>query len=330
MPGQLTPRVSVVMPTYMRADTLPRAAASVRRSTLADWELVVVDDGSPPAVQAAKRAHVDGLTDPRVRFIGLPVNRGHGAARNAGLAAARGEWVAYLDDDDEATPDWLATVVAAADAQVVLGDVVYDGRPPRGVRDVAQVCRRGLFCTVAFAHRRALVATVGGWAEDLPRMADDEVILRYVRTVGSENVCVVPTVAAYAHTWHPRATTAWPSLPAVRRIWADNPWLCWWTGPCTVLVPDDRAAAEVEAGEFTVGEFTDFVTVVCADPARAAARLTGLVATLWAPTAATLPALFAQAAAGVPGPWTAPGGRLLTAGAAGFVQALLAVRAVWR
>lgn len=97
--------ISVVIPLYNKAATIEAAIASVRAQTFADWELVVVDDGStdagPQVVEALARQ------DARVRCIRQP-NGGVAAARNAGLQAARSEWVALLDADDHWRPEHLA------------------------------------------------------------------------------------------------------------------------------------------------------------------------------------------------------------------------------
>jgi glycosyltransferase involved in cell wall biosynthesis len=100
------PRVSIVMPTYNRADTIMRAVDSVRAQTWEDWELVVVDDGSTDGT-AARIAGVD----PRVRVLSQ-ANRGVAPARNRALGEARGELIAFLDSDDAWTPHHLELAVA--------------------------------------------------------------------------------------------------------------------------------------------------------------------------------------------------------------------------
>lgn len=96
--------ISVIIPTCNRAATLPRAIASVQAQTNPDWELLVVDDASrdeTPALLAA-------LSDPRIRVLTLPRQGGACAARNLGIAEARGEYIALLDSDDAWLPGKLA------------------------------------------------------------------------------------------------------------------------------------------------------------------------------------------------------------------------------
>ncbi len=101
------PRISVVMPTRNRASQMVTAIASVEAQTYANWELVVVDDGSTdetPAVLAARAADDPRITVTRTDGVGAA------AARNVGLAAATGDWVAFLDDDNVMHPGWLRAV----------------------------------------------------------------------------------------------------------------------------------------------------------------------------------------------------------------------------
>ena len=113
MTEPVAPRVSVVIPVYERAHSVLPTLESVRRQTFTDWECVVVDDGSSDG--DALRAVVDGLQDGRFRYVRRP-NGGGGAARNTGVEAARGEFVAFLDSDDAFVPTKLERVLDVADA----------------------------------------------------------------------------------------------------------------------------------------------------------------------------------------------------------------------
>jgi glycosyltransferase involved in cell wall biosynthesis len=94
------PLFTVIVPTYMRRALLEEAIGSVLAQTVQDFEVIVVDDGSiEPAVVP---------DDPRIRVARRPVRGTPPAARNTGLANARGRYVTFLDDDDRYTPDRLA------------------------------------------------------------------------------------------------------------------------------------------------------------------------------------------------------------------------------
>ena len=97
--------VSVLIPCFNAAEFLADALESVRRQTFRDFECLVIDDGSVDNSTAiAQRFERD---DSRFRLIVLPTNRGVSAARNTGLAEARGKWVALLDADDLFLPNRL-------------------------------------------------------------------------------------------------------------------------------------------------------------------------------------------------------------------------------
>src|SRR3712207_1213503 len=100
------------MPTYDQDAFLPAAVESLLAQTLTDWELLVIDDGSPGDVAAALGAALD---DPRIRLERLPANQGLGAALNHGLAGTTAAYVAYLPSDDLYHADHLATLAAALD-----------------------------------------------------------------------------------------------------------------------------------------------------------------------------------------------------------------------
>ncbi|WP_435552238.1 glycosyltransferase family 2 protein [Natrinema sp. CGMCC1.2065] len=102
-------RVSVIIPTYNRAATLPRAIDSALAQTIDDLEVVVVDDGSTDDTESVLAEY----EDPRVRPVIHATNRGANVARNTGLDHARGEYVAFLDSDDEWQPAKLERQLAA-------------------------------------------------------------------------------------------------------------------------------------------------------------------------------------------------------------------------
>ncbi len=101
--------VSVVMPAFNAEATIASAVASVRRQTRGDWELIVVDDGS--ADRTAALAEMAAALDRRIRVI-RQRNQGVSAARNAGIEAATGRYLAFLDADDTWLPGKLQRQVS--------------------------------------------------------------------------------------------------------------------------------------------------------------------------------------------------------------------------
>src|ERR1051326_6004137 len=101
--------VSFVIPTQTRRRFLPETVSSVLEQSYSDWELIIVDDASTDDTPA----WLGSLHDPRIRATRHAEVRGPTAARNTGLALARGELVLFLDDDDLLRPDALARMVEA-------------------------------------------------------------------------------------------------------------------------------------------------------------------------------------------------------------------------
>jgi hypothetical protein len=126
--------VSIVLPTRDRPEWLPRAIASVLAQRYESWQLVVVDDGDTAAVKQVL-ADVD---DDRVVTVEGP-RRGLSAARNAGLDAATGDVICYLDDDNVMHPAWLRAVVhvfaARDDVDVLYGVTIAEHRLPDTLAD---------------------------------------------------------------------------------------------------------------------------------------------------------------------------------------------------
>lgn len=136
VPVSSTPAVSVLIASYGAEQFIERAIRSVLAQTLVDLEVIVVDDvstdNSAAIVEALARE------DARIRLVRMDVNGGPAAARNRGIAEARGRWIAVVDSDDLLAPDRFETLLAAAEAagaEMVADDLLIfeDGAADRAV-----------------------------------------------------------------------------------------------------------------------------------------------------------------------------------------------------
>jgi glycosyltransferase involved in cell wall biosynthesis len=122
--SSMDPKISVIIPTYNRRDLVVQAIESVLAQSYADFEVVVVDDGS----QDDTRSVICACEDSRVRYI-YQENQGLSGARNTGINAARGEYVAFLDADDLFLPGNLAsqveTLASRSDVGLAAGGHVF-------------------------------------------------------------------------------------------------------------------------------------------------------------------------------------------------------------
>ncbi|MCM1173595.1 MAG: glycosyltransferase family 2 protein [Blautia sp.] len=101
-------KVSVIIPTYNRADVLKTSIQSVLQQTYSDFELLIVDDGSTDNTNMM----VESLNDARIRYLRMPQNRGVAAARNEGIRQAEYSYIAFQDSDDYWKPEKLEKQMA--------------------------------------------------------------------------------------------------------------------------------------------------------------------------------------------------------------------------
>ncbi len=162
------PSFTVVVPTRNRAELLKQAVSSVLEQTLADFELLIVDDNSSDCTQTVVRA----FNDPRVRLLQNDRAPGGAGARNVGILHSRGEWVAFLDDDDvwlprklemqhsraqEVTPDVALIYAGVHRCNPDLTRILSTSRPGREGRILDDLLYRnyiGTYSQSSFARRR--------------------------------------------------------------------------------------------------------------------------------------------------------------------------------
>lgn len=167
------PRVSVIIPCHNAAAVIGRALASVQAQSLAEWEAIVVDDGSTDATAQALEPF---LIDPRIRLIRLPANTGAGPARNAGLDLARGRWVAFLDADDEWHPEKLARQAAfMVQHAAAVSATAYARRDARTGREVtfglpARIALAGYLKTNVMGFSTVMIDRAWLGARRLPKL----------------------------------------------------------------------------------------------------------------------------------------------------------------
>lgn len=185
------PRVSVVIPAYNAATTLPETLASVFAQTFADYEVIVVDDGSTDPTPALLAAYGDRIRVLRKANEGRP-----STTRNLGARAARGELVAFLDADDRWQPEKLARQVAlfAANSRLGLvytaaavidasGRVLRVSSCPHGGRGQIYplLAVRNMMVGSSVMARRAAIAEAGWYDEELTSIENWDLWIRIAR-----------------------------------------------------------------------------------------------------------------------------------------------------
>lgn len=195
-------KVSVIIPTYNRAELLPETIGSILAQTFRDFEIIVVDDGSTDNTKEV----VESFNSPSIRYI-YQANLGVSAARTTGIKASSGEYIAFLDSDDIWLPENLELKVKRLDSHpevaLVCSDAyVFDDKTGANLgrfwRDkpfhywinpqkaseqpLKEMLSRGCFIGPPLALvRRLAFANVGYFDESLPTFEDWDIFIRIIQ-----------------------------------------------------------------------------------------------------------------------------------------------------
>ena len=192
MQSHIPPSVSIVIPTYNRANLIARSLRSVLDQSYEDFEMLVIDDGSTDQTAAV----VAGFRDQRIIYTRLARNSGAGGARNVGIKMSKGQFLAFQDSDDEWLPQKLAKHiemfkkgssklgVVYSDKQRILKNgttsyhespAIVSGRLINPATRFYQVFRLGIQSIVM---KRECLDAAGYFNEALPALEDLELFIR--------------------------------------------------------------------------------------------------------------------------------------------------------
>jgi len=181
------PKVSIIIPTYNRVNVITRAIKSVLGQTYQNFELIVVDDGSND--NTGKK--VKNFNDSRINYICHEENKGGSAARNTGIQVAKGEYIAFLDSDDEWLPQKIEKQVEILDKDEGIGAVFTDrkimpsGRikkiklPKNKKKQLKKIYRKNFLggCSVVMVRKRVF-SKIGMFDINLPSSQDFDMWIR--------------------------------------------------------------------------------------------------------------------------------------------------------
>jgi glycosyltransferase involved in cell wall biosynthesis len=192
------PKVSVIIPTYNRANLIAESIKSVLNQTFTDFEIIVVDDGSADNTKEV----VESFKEPRIRYI-YQANKGVSCARNVGIFASKGEYIAFLDSDDIWLPQNLELKIKLLDTcpniPLVCSDMAFfrndtdtiisrlwqkrSNHYLRGLRDgsrqpLTEFLAHGLFTVPTTVMRRCVLDQIGYFDESLSNAEDFEILIR--------------------------------------------------------------------------------------------------------------------------------------------------------
>ena len=114
-------KISIIIPTYNRPDKLLTAVLSVINQTYQNYEIIIIDDGSIPKAEVFLKNNIE--FDEKIRYF-YQKNKGRSVARNIGIEKSKGEFISFLDDDDELLPDFLLSLILILQNNISL-DLVF-------------------------------------------------------------------------------------------------------------------------------------------------------------------------------------------------------------
>jgi glycosyltransferase involved in cell wall biosynthesis len=203
------PEVTVVIPTRDRWPRLEPTLRGALRQEDVSLEVVVVDDGSVDETPA----RLAEMKDPRLRVLRHDSSRGVAAARNAALATARGDWIAFLDDDDlwapaklrkqlsaagEAQATWVYSGAIVLDERLTVLDV-YEAPTPAELADMLLAYNAVPAGASNVMARADAIRAVGGYDETLSQLADWDLWIR-LALAGPPAACQEPLMAYVQHS----------------------------------------------------------------------------------------------------------------------------------
>jgi glycosyltransferase involved in cell wall biosynthesis len=250
--------VSVVIATYNRPSGCRAAVASVLAQRRLPLEVLVCDDASPRDAVDELRAWCE--PQPGVEFLGLGENRGPAAARNAGIERARGEWIAFLDDDDRWLPETLAAQWVQAESgswDVIAGNGVrpdgspfYSEPPPRQPTFADIHAANPVILSTALA-RRSTVLAAGGFREGRKYLGiEDYALWLAMADIGARFLVLPDALVAYEDADPARLSSALITRQVALARLSVARWL-----RAPLQAPRAKAAAResIKASRFIVG-----------------------------------------------------------------------------
>jgi glycosyltransferase involved in cell wall biosynthesis len=221
MMGRTGPLVDVVIPVFNGERTIRAAVESVLQQTYRHIHVIVVDDGSTDGTRDVLRE----VEDPRLEVVTRP-HAGVSATRNTGIAAGSGDFVVFVDADDECDPGWLSVMVDLADGAAVVGcagRIQQQGRPDRVKAPVRGDDGRvwPVFLAGLFLVRRDILERAGGYDPRLARSENTDLGYRVTDVVKAAGEGVAVTDEILVTIRRPREQAAKYS-PQVRRDSAET------------------------------------------------------------------------------------------------------------
>ena len=253
-------KFSFIMPTFNRYEYFKLSVQAIVNQTYKNIELIIVDDCSEKNQYKLKKNFIDKLNDDRVFLYRFDKNHGHCYARNYGVEHSTGEWVIYPDDDDQVDKYCCEKLLNYIDKNTEVITTKY-----LIVYDNGKIEEKGLDCskvdifennqvdTCSFAHKRICYDKFGGWDLRYKRMADDEIIFRYVSKTKNYKFCDYQIAKFFIRKNIKRIMNVYPQIQYMRMLY--NEFYQLYKGKAIVLTD---LKIDVNQLHFDISYFIDF------------------------------------------------------------------------
>ena len=184
------PLVSVIIPTYKSRGGLKKSIDSVLNQSFGNLEIIVVDDNNPDTLERKKTEEImcDYVNDPRIIYIKHERNKNGAAARNTGIRESHGEFIAFLDDDDEWMPQKIEKqvdyILKHDECDAIYTYTVSNGMqlrvtPYEGDVLIPLLMNRSRMYTSTILMKRNPLISIGGFDESFRRHQDYELLVKF-------------------------------------------------------------------------------------------------------------------------------------------------------
>ena len=209
------PLVSVIMPVFNRENTVKFAVDSVLEQSYANLELIIINDGSDDG----SKEILESINDPRINIISNNIRKGVSTARNQGLNFAKGNYIAYLDSDNQWDSRYLSAMIGAF-IELPDAEVIYSGqllfkcqqKYPFAVRygsfNRSLLQNRNYIDINSLCHTYDLYKRIGGFDESLVRLVDYDLILKM-----AENAQIYSVPVLLSHYYYDNAQNTITNIP---------------------------------------------------------------------------------------------------------------------
>jgi len=186
--------ITCITPTFNRANLLKKAIESTLSQTYSHWEMIIIDDGSTDNTEDVVKNYIK--RDKRIRYFKNP-KKGANAARNYGISQAKGEWIAFLDDDVENVPDRFAKLIRAnneVDINFIVAGYYFYTKKGNLKSYTKGWWATGAPMTSCWFIKKELIIKAGLFDETMPSMQETELSYRISRLEIYANLLVPLTI----------------------------------------------------------------------------------------------------------------------------------------